>query len=164
MTKQKCPFCQKEVSDMSKHLVLSHNIKDIDHLRTLTIRNSLSDDTILKTPLSKTEMRSETVTKGSIRKEILKMAIKIRGEQRIRALETHIQRMGFFLSKLPEDIDVFNEGLDALLSCLGNQNSIVNKWTLEELEKILDLSILDGESEQKIRSSINSYLATNAKE
>jgi len=32
LDKSKCPFCKKEVSDILKHFVFAHNIRDMDNL------------------------------------------------------------------------------------------------------------------------------------
>ena len=32
LSRTKCPFCKREFSDILKHFVLKHDIKDMDHL------------------------------------------------------------------------------------------------------------------------------------
>jgi len=181
--KQKCPLCGANVINLSRHLVLHHNIKNSDHLkskitRPLTPKKFDQGREIklqpLKTPGeehlkaniirpltqkkvdhgSEKKLQPLKTPEKSNRKNIITTALKLRNEKVARTKIRHIERMGRLIIGSNEETVIINEGIDALLSCLKHQSKRVRDQALFELENILSDSKYDSEIKTKIRSNI----------
>lgn len=149
--KQKCPICESEVTNLSKHLVLNHNIKDIEHLKT-KVRHPII--------VSKPKKQGENITRTLISsekssgKDIILTSLKIRNETVARTKMRHIRRMGKLIEEFSGEKAILNEGIDALISCISHSSTIVKKQAVEILVDILTVDRIDLEIKRKIRSSL----------
>lgn len=179
--KQKCPLCEANVVNLSRHLVLRHNIKNGDHLQSKLARPltpnkpdlgmdkrlqpiNIKEEEGLKsrlvrplTPVKSVRGNANRLQpirthEESNRKNIITTALKLQNEKVARTTIRHIQRMGRLIIGSKEEAVVVNEGIDALLSCLDHQSKLVRDHAIIELENILSNAQFDSEIKTKIRS------------
>lgn len=153
MKKTKCPLCQGEFSDLSRHLVLAHNIKDINHLRSLT---QVSPRTDVKSSLLQENIEQELKIdkEANLRKELILTILKVQGEPNIKQRKDNVKKIGSLLKKLREDTVLLNEGVEALIQCLKNVNTIIQEQAAMELENLLRYNELDEKIKKKIHTAI----------
>ena len=181
--KQKCPLCNANVINLSRHLVLHHNIRDSDHLKSKIPRSSPPkkadrESAIILKPLKtpkvdhlkpkiirplkpkKTDHSSGKklpplkTPEESSRKNIITTALKVRNEKVARTKIRHIERMGRLIIGSNEESIILNEGIEALLTCLKHQSKLVRDQAYLILEKILSEGQSDPEIQKKIRSNL----------
>jgi len=180
--KQKCPLCDAQVINLSRHLVLNHNIKNPDDLQSKLARPitpkkpnrgnmklqpiiTLDTDKVKLKPIrpitinkldTSREKRPQPITNSlqSNRKNIITTAFKVQNEKVARTKIKYIQRMGRLIIGSNEENIILNEGVIALLSCLNHPSKLVRQQTILELENILADGKINSEIEMRIRSSI----------
>ena len=151
MNKFKCPLCNNECSDISRHLVIVHNIKDIDHLRNLIKKSSENKELIInefqQTPIKELDINLSL----NLRKELILTTLRIKGEPIIKERKKHITKLGSLLKQIVEDTVLLNEGIDILLNCLKDNNPIIKEQAIIELKELIKLNKIDEEIKTKIK-------------
>ena len=180
--KQECPLCKANVINLSRHLVLHHNVRNSDDLKTKVLgptrkKTDRGSDNILKPlkpsgaensksklihpltpkkpdPAGKISQPSIKTPEESNRKNIITTAIKLRNEKVARTKIRLIQRMSRLILVSNVETNILNEGIEALLTSLKHNSKSVRDQAILELEKILSDSQSDPDLKDKIRSHI----------
>ena len=148
MKKSICPLCGNEITDLSRHLVLVHNIKDIDHLKSLTTNNSSLEIRI------KDEKPKEDIINLNIEKELIKTTFKVQGEVKIKEKIENIKKLGHLINTLIDKSDLINEGINMLINCLDHNNLEVIESSKTELINIVKNEKLNDVIKSRIQVSI----------
>jgi len=148
MKKSICPLCGNEITDLSRHLVLVHNIKDIDHLKSLTTNNSSLEIRI------KDEKPKEDIINLNIEKELIKTTFKVQGEVKIKEKIENIKKLGHLINTLIDKSDLINEGINMLINCLDHNNLEVIESSKTELINIIKNEKLNDVIKSRIQVSI----------
>ncbi len=149
MKKSKCPLCGNEISDLSRHLVIVHDIKDINHLKSLT-----SYDDGLEMSLKERNEKDE-IKSLNTKKELIKATFKVRGEVKTREKIENIQSLGRLINLMINETDLIDEGINVLIDCLNHNSLEIRESAKTELKHIMENEELNDAIKSKIQINVN---------
>lgn len=140
--KQKCPICNKEFSNVGQHLVITHDVLNIEHLRTLIPQNSNYYE----------EQKSEGDNKDILdRKEIMKTIIDVQSNARVDLRLRYIEKLQEIIQNHTDNDMIILSSIQALMKNLNHSNILVKKKAEDALRNLLGMEI----SEENKRYILN---------
>lgn len=116
MSSEICPICEKTVSNLLQHIVLVHNIKDPEELRTIASpRKRLSELDV-----------APVDTSIDWNTEFYKILLRIKSEKRILFIEKELDELLDLVGRV-ENSALFDFGRNVLSNLYAENNEILEK-------------------------------------